>query len=100
MHTVHARGCTVDACPVAVGPEYAMDCRADRLCARPGQLDFEIQLMNPAAIPPAGIHSEFVITAGFFTDVASGGGGFGQPQPVGADLSDVTIDINCVPSGQ
>lgn len=95
-----AGACDSAACPNVVGPQFGLRCASDGLCGVPAQLDFEIRVNNVAAIPAAGLHSEFVITAGFFTNVASGGGGFSQPQPVGADLSDVTVEMNCVPAGQ
>lgn len=90
------RACDSQACPIVDVGTYSLHCAADGLCVVPTQLDFEIRVDNPSVVPTAGLRSEFVITAGFFSQTTSGGGGFNLIQPVGADVSDVTLDVGCV----
>lgn len=87
------RTCEADACPVASIGDVGMNCIGG-IC-EPYALDFEIQVLDPSAIPVGGVASEFVMTVDFFDKVANGSGDTRQPPPADADVSDITTDIGC-----
>lgn len=86
--------CTADACPAVIVANALSPCGEIGVCET-FTWDIELNVQNPAAIPPSGLATEFVLTAKFFAQASSGGGGIDQPQPADADISDINIDMGC-----